>query len=112
MNPRSAKRGKRISAASVGRVSGRGFWLSVDGRELFMAFRHFPYFRHATIAELVNVARPAPWRLRWPRLDVELELESIEYPERYPLVSRIVLARIRDRARAGARAVSPRRRAS
>jgi hypothetical protein len=101
----------------VNRVSQRGIWLSLDGRELFLAFRHFPYFREATIAEVVHVTRPMPWHLRWPRLDVDLELDSIEHPERYPLTDRVTLARLRERgprrtaAAVAQRAAAPGRRA-
>jgi hypothetical protein len=96
MNEQSARPGKRTLAAEVSGVSIRGIWLLVDGRELFMSFRHFPYFRDATIAEVLNVRRPYAWHLRWPRLDVDLELESIEHPERYPLVDRVLRSRVRE----------------
>jgi hypothetical protein len=36
----------------------------------------------------VHVKRPAPHHLYWPDLDVDLAVESIEHPERFPLVSR------------------------
>ncbi|MCG8467585.1 MAG: hypothetical protein MJB57_05155 [Gemmatimonadetes bacterium] len=35
-----------------------------------------------------DVERPRPDHLRWPRLDIDLTVESIEHPERYPLRSR------------------------
>jgi hypothetical protein len=34
------------------------------------------------------VERPSPHHLRWPDLDIDLALASIEHPERFPLVSR------------------------
>jgi hypothetical protein len=62
-------------------------WLIVDGRELSLAFDSFPWFREATIAQLAQIERPAPDHLRWPDLDVDLSIDSIDHPERYPLVS-------------------------
>jgi hypothetical protein len=85
---KSAPRGKRGSGVEVTNVSSRGFWLLLDGRELFLDFKQFPWFLDATIRALTRIERPHPWHLCWPDLDVDLEVESIEHPERYPLVSR------------------------
>jgi len=86
---RSAPRGKSTSAAEVTNVSGNGFWLLLDGEELFVAFKDFPWFRDASIGQLLNVDRPAAHHLYWPDLDVDLAVESLTNPERYPLVSRV-----------------------
>ena len=61
--------------------------LLLDGRELFLPFATFPWFRDATIEALTAVERPSAHHLYWPRLDVDLAVESIEHPDRYPLVS-------------------------
>lgn len=86
---KSALRGTNTSAAEVSNVSPHGFWLLLGGRELFVAFRDFPWFREASIREITNVQLPTPHHLYWPELDVDLAVESIERPERYPLVSRM-----------------------
>jgi hypothetical protein len=31
------------------------------------------------------VSRPSPDHLRWPEFDIDLEVDSIIHPERYPL---------------------------
>ncbi len=62
-------------------------WLLVDGGEHYLPFDEFPWFRNATIVQLARVEQPLPGHLRWPDLDVDLTLDSIEHPERYPLVS-------------------------
>jgi hypothetical protein len=59
----------------------------LQNRELFVAFSEFPWFRAAPIGRLVDVSLPHPGHLYWPQLDVDLAVESIEHPERYPLVS-------------------------
>ena len=84
---RSAQRGESTSAVELTNVSGTGFWLLLDGRELFLPFKQFPWFEHVTIRQLANVERPRPDHLYWPDLDVDLAVDSIEHPERYPLVS-------------------------
>jgi hypothetical protein len=77
-----------MSAISVVNVSPDGFWLLIEDRELFVGFAQFPWFKDATIAEIADVQLPSPHHLYWPGLDVDLAVESIEHPDRYPLVSR------------------------
>ena len=84
---KSGERGERTSAVELTNVSPHGLWLLLDGRELFLAFDEFPWFRDATIAQLAEIERPAGGHLRWPALDVDLSVDSIEHPDQYPLVS-------------------------
>jgi hypothetical protein len=85
---KSALRGKPTSRVEVSNVSPGGFWILVDERELFVPFKKFPWFQDATIREITAVKRPSPHHLYWPDLDIDLALESIEHPDRFPLVSR------------------------
>ena len=87
---RSARRGRSTSVAEVVHVSGRGFWLFWEPlrRELFLPFRAFPWFAEATIRELSTIEVERGHVIRWPALDVDLDVHRIERPERYPLVSR------------------------
>ena len=100
---KSGQPGKRTSAVEVTNVSSHGFWLLLEDRELFVAFEKFPWFRDAPIAKLVRVQQPSLHHLYWPELDVDLAVESIEHPERFPLVSRVrsnsTLQRTRARGR-------------
>jgi len=84
---RSAQRGTRTSV-EVTNVSQHGFWLLVGDRELFLPFEKFPWFRNAPIAKLLRVRMPSSDHLYWPDLDVDLAVESIEHPERFPLISK------------------------
>lgn len=94
MSRKSAKPGSRASGVEVTNVSPRGFWLLAGGRERYVDFRQFPWFRDATIGALVNVKQPRIGHLRWPDLDVDLEMDSIDRPVLYPLVSRGAVARV------------------
>jgi hypothetical protein len=69
-------------------VSKHGFWLLLGGEELFVPFSSFPWFRDAPIGKLTEVELPSPHHLYWPALDVDLAVDSIRHPERFPLVSR------------------------
>jgi hypothetical protein len=86
---KSALHGKAISAVEVSSLGPEGFWLLVDERELFVPFKEFPWFQDARIREIMLVERPSPHHLRWPDLDIDLAVESIEHPDRFPLCSRV-----------------------
>jgi len=34
------------------------FWVSLNGQELFISFKHFPWFKEVPIRELLNVVHP------------------------------------------------------
>ena len=79
--------GRNTSPVEVTNVSAHGFWLFVGQRELFVPFKQFPWFQDASIRAIANVRLPSPHHLYWPDLDIDLAVESIEHPEKYPLVS-------------------------
>ncbi len=81
-------RGTSPSVPEVTDISGHGFGLLLDGRELFLAFEQFPWFRSASVEAILEVERPNRHHLYWPQLDVDLALDAIEHPERYPLEAR------------------------
>ena len=80
--------GSATSAVEVTNISKHGFWLLLDGRELFLTFEDFPWFKRAPIDAILRLERPAPGHLSWPDLDVDLAVDSIEHPARYPLKSK------------------------
>ncbi len=86
---KSAKLGRRTLDAEVTNVSKHGFWLLLGEKERFVAFDHFPWFRNASIAHLLNVKVLSARHLYWPDLDVDIAIESIDHPERFPLVSKV-----------------------
>ena len=80
--------GHATSVAEVTHVSRHGFWVLLDREELLVPFSEFPWFRHATIAQLTDVQWPTPDHLYWPQLDVDLSVQSIRDPAAFPLISR------------------------
>lgn len=86
---KSAPLGRDTSATEVTNVSKHGFWLLVQEQELFVPFEQFPWFRDAPIGKLLKVELPHPSHLYWPDLDIDLAVESIDHPERFPLISRL-----------------------
>jgi hypothetical protein len=68
-------------------VSPHGFWLLVDEQELFVSFKEFPWFKDASIRQISHVELPSAHHLYWPGLDIDLAVDSLTHPERYPLIS-------------------------
>ena len=71
--------------SEVTNISHHGFWVFLGDRELFLPFEEFPWFKEAPVEAILNVERPQEHHLYWPSIDVDLTVESIEYPERFPL---------------------------
>jgi uncharacterized protein DUF2442 len=95
---KSAALGPSTSLAEVTNVSPHGFWLFIGERELFVPFTQFPWFREASVREITNVQLPSPHHLYWPDLDIDLAVDSIEHPEKYPLVSQVKPRRLQTKA--------------
>ena len=85
---KSSTLGKNISAVEVLGISKHGFWLHADGEEYFLSFKQFLWFKDAKVSSVLNVKLLHHEHLYWPDLDVDLELESIRHPEKYPLTYR------------------------
>jgi hypothetical protein len=85
---KSAELGNNASAPEVTNISQQGIWLLVAKEELFLSFEHFPWFKDAPIGKVLHVEQPSAQHLYWPELDIDLAVESIIHPERFPLVSR------------------------
>lgn len=70
----------RISRAQVTSISPDGFWLKCGGEELYLSFVEFPWFEHATIAQICRVQCLSASRVCWPDLDLDFSLDAIRYP--------------------------------
>jgi len=84
---KSGKPGIDTLEAEVSNISRLGFWIFLGDRELFLAFQDFPWFEHASVSQILRVERPESDHLYWPELDIDLSVNSIEHPDRFPLVS-------------------------
>lgn len=80
--------GTTTSVAEVTNISHHGFWILLGDEELLLSYEQFPWFRQATVEQIVNAEWPAPDHLYWPSLDIDLSVNSIRRPEDFPLVSR------------------------
>ena len=80
------KNGKSTSKVEVQNISRFGIWLFVNDKEYFLSFELFPWFKNAKISDVHNVKLNNGNHLNWTSLDIDLELESLENPGRYPMI--------------------------
>jgi Protein of unknown function (DUF2442) len=99
---KSSRRGKTISA-SVENITPFGIWLFVKGREYFLSYKNYPFFREQVLSAIQNVQLLHGYHLYWPQLDVDWEIDNLENPEKYPLQYK---ARPQQRSKSSHRAVS------
>ena len=81
---KSLKNGKNI-LVSVENITPRGIWLYIKGKEYFLTYKDYPFFQDQTIHAIQNVKIKHGFHLYWPELDVDLEIDNLENPEKYPL---------------------------
>lgn len=81
-------RGSLISEPEVTNISRHGFWLILDEEEMFLSFEEFPWFKNASVDDILSVSLLQPDHLFWPKLDVDLAVDSIKHPELFPLRSK------------------------
>ncbi len=76
--------GANTSAVEITHIDARGLWLYVNGKEHYMPFDEFPWFMDATVRQICRVQRQATDHFHWPDLDVDLTLDMIDHPQKYP----------------------------
>jgi hypothetical protein len=84
---KSQELGQNTSEVEVTNVSRWGLWVLVADREYFLAYQDFPWFRDARLSEILDVQLLHGFHLHWPKLDVDLDIASLENPQQFPLVS-------------------------
>ena len=84
---KSLKRGKNTLKPEITNISEYGFWVFLNGKEYFLPFEQFPWFKAARIGQITNVELLHKSHLYWPQLDVDLSINIIEHPEMYKLIA-------------------------
>lgn len=83
---RSKNRGKNTSEVEIQEISKHGIWLYAKEREYFLPFTEYPWFKVAKASQIQQVKLLRGNHLYWSDLDIDLELESLKYPEKYSLI--------------------------
>ncbi len=81
--------GEAILNTEVTNISNFGFWLICNEIEYFLSYIDFPWFKDASVGKILNVEEPMEYHFYWPDLDIDLSLDIIKNPERFPLQSKV-----------------------
>ena len=82
----TSKSNNSSTSVDVLMINDKGVMISVQGQDYFLSFNRVPWMRDATINEVLDVQMSGKNAIEWPKLDVDLEVESLKHPERYPLL--------------------------
>lgn len=82
----NSNRSSQPTSVSVLMINADGMMLSVLGRDYFVSFNRVPWLRDARVSSVLNVRMSGANAIEWPELDVDLEIDSLRHPERYPLL--------------------------
>lgn len=74
------------TSASVLMINAQGILLSVLGNDYFLSYNRVPWLKDARISDVLNVRMNGRSAIEWETLGVDLEIESLKHPERYPLI--------------------------
>ncbi len=80
--------GKNISKAEVQNISKHGIWLFINDEEFFLPLKEYPWFKKAKIEDIYNLKLVHNKHLYWSKLDIDLSIDSLRNPEKYPLTYR------------------------
>ena len=86
---KSEHTGAGTSETEVLNISPHVFWMLIDGKEEFLGFADFPWSQSASVSQICRVERVSADHFYWPGIDVDLHLESIQEPERFPLKAQL-----------------------
>ncbi len=67
-------------------ISPHGFWIYLQGKEYFLPFEKYPWFKDATIKDINNLKLLHKTHLHWPTLDIDLSISILEEPDKFKLI--------------------------
>ncbi len=85
---KSSKPGADTSQIEVSNIDKFGLWVLINEKEYFLPYDDFPWFRNATVDQILNVELLHQDHLYWPALDVDLCVDILAEPEKFPLIYR------------------------
>ena len=80
-----SKNGTDTLINSVTNITSHGFWVIVNETEYFVSFNEYPGFRKASVDSIFNMTILSPGQLNWLDLDIDIELDALKDPDKFPL---------------------------
>jgi hypothetical protein len=76
-----------IEQAQITSIEQDGFWLLTNEGEFFVPFERYHAFRKGRVDQIFNFDQDDE-AFYWPELDIDIELDALKNPEKYPLIFR------------------------
>ena len=83
----SKQTGKNTSEIELN-INQNGVWLYMYDNEYFLPYDDYPFFKEARIKDIYQIELLHQSHLHWPTLDIDLSLDILKNPERFPLISK------------------------
>ena len=80
----SLKHGTDILEYEVTNIEKFGFGLYNAGRAYFIDYESYPEFQNVPVKSILNIQKKDPDQFHWPDLDIDIELNALKNPEKYP----------------------------
>jgi hypothetical protein len=87
MSKNSKTDGTAISV-KVHAIVENGITIEVKGNTFFLPYHSYPWFEKAKVSDVFQVEMFGNDGIHWDNLDVDLEIESLIHPEKYPLIAK------------------------
>jgi hypothetical protein len=81
----SSAPGNTTFAIEITDIGVQGIRMLRRNEELFLSYRDFPWFKNQPKRKIENVTEVSPEHFYWPEIDVDLCLDSIRHPDKFPL---------------------------
>lgn len=67
-------------------INDLGINLQIGEEKFLLDYFEYPWFKNAKVEDVLNFEyKQKSEHLRWPNLDVDLCLDGVRHPEKYPL---------------------------
>ena len=65
-----------------------GIMIEAYEKVYFLSYNSNPWFKNAKISDVFNIEPVGCTGIRWDALDIDLAIESLIHPEKYPLIAK------------------------
>ena len=76
------------TSVKVHAIVSNGIMIEAYGNSYFLPYSSNPWFENAKITDVFNIEPVGRTGIRWDNLDVDLAIESLTHPEKYPLIAK------------------------
>ena len=76
------------TSVKVHAIVANGITIEVYGNIYFLPYNSNPWFENAKVTDVFNIEPVGCTGVRWDALDVDLSIDSLTHPEKYPLIAK------------------------